>query len=47
MLMDFELYQAVNNKINDIVKTYSELYKINIGMIISTKIQSMKVLHTL
>ena len=35
MLMDFELYQAVNNKINDIVKTYSELYKINIDMVIS------------
>lgn len=35
MLMDFELYQAVNNKINDIVKTYYKLYKINIDMIIS------------
>lgn len=35
MLMDFELHQVVTNKINDIVKTYSKLYKINLDMIVS------------
>ena len=35
MLMDFELYQAVTDKINNIVKAYYTLYKINLDMVIS------------